>query len=488
MSEFRKQHWAAAVDRLFNIIRQNLITFLIIAFAGSRGGDGYFFYVLTGSVVLTFFSGIAGWYRFSFRIIDGELQIKKGIFVRKNVYMSKERIQVIDITEGIVQRIFGLVKVEVKTAGGGTESATINAITQEEADELKRKLKAKAKTVVSDSNEEEVAGEEVVSDEEYLDEWTISNKELVLAAFTSGNFGLIASILGATSGQLEAFVNDETIEYVRNLLPGMGNISFIVTVIIAILLISWTLSFLGVIFNYSDFSVKKTEKELHIRSGLIERKHITIPFNRIQAVRFTEGILRQPLGCGMLYVESAGFEVNAQQKSIVLVPFISSDKMQDFFGRFLDGFHIPELTTKPPEKSFFRYLRRPNYWLFFAIPIAWYFWDFAWILLFLFIPMTLLGYLRYKDAGIYNDSDFMAIRYRILNRKSAFMRRKRIQVIEETVNPFQERKDLASLTVTVASGAKGTEFSVNDLNFSDTDYLRNWLTTGYLKTEENDQD
>lgn len=51
--------------------------------------------------------------------------------------MAKERIQVIDVTEGLVQRVFGLVKVEVKTAGGGTESATINAMTFEEAEELK---------------------------------------------------------------------------------------------------------------------------------------------------------------------------------------------------------------------------------------------------------------------------------------------------------------------------------------------------------------
>ncbi len=485
MSEFRRQHWAAAVDRLFTIIRQNLITFLIIAFAGSRGGDGYFFYVLLGTIVLTFFSGIASWYRFRFRIVDGELQIKKGIIVRKQVYMSKERIQVIDITEGIVQRIFGLVKVEVKTAGGGTETATINAITQEEAEELKRELKSKSKpkTDTSDAEDTIETYEEVI-DDEYLDEWTITTKELVLAAFTSGNFGLIASILGATSGQLDAFVNDETIDYVKDLLPGMGNVTFVITIVIAILLISWTLSFLGVIFNYSDFSVKKTEKELHIRSGLIERKHITIPFNRIQAIRFTEGILRQPLGCGMLYVESAGFEVNAQEKSITLVPFISRNKMHDFFDRFLDGFHVPEFNTKPPKKAFFRYLRRPNYWLFVAIPAAWFFWDSAWLLFFLIIPMTVLGYFRFKDAGIYNDSDFMAIRYRLINRKWAFLQRNRVQVIDEEINPFQNRKNLSSLTVTVASGAKGTEFEVNDLEQSDSAYFRTWLTTGKTNRED----
>jgi len=477
MSEFRRQHWAAAVDRLFAAIKQNFITFLIIAFVGTRQAEGgYFMYVLYATIALTFFSGIGSWYRFKFRVFEGELQIRKGIFVRKNVYMSKERIQVIDLTEGLVQRMFGLVKVEVKTAGGGTESATINAITFEEAEELKEALRNRKTTV---EGEEVLDSEEIfVEDDEFLDEWNISTKELVLAAFTSGNFGLIASILGALSGQMDAVINDQTIEYVKDALPGLNNVTLIITVVIAILIISWTFSFLGVIFSYSDFSVKKTEKELLIRSGLIERKHITIPFDRIQAVRFIEGVLRQPLGCGMLYVESAGFEQNVKERSIVLVPFISKRKMNNFFDRFLTDFHIPELDIKPPKRSFFRYLRRPNYLLMIATPIAWYFWEFGWLFFFLAIPATVLGWLRYKDAGLHIESKMIAMQFRNLNRKTAFVRRKRVQVMQETKNPFQERKDLSSLSVTAASGAKGVEFSINDLESEDVSRIRKWLLSG----------
>ncbi|MEP1151785.1 MAG: PH domain-containing protein [Balneola sp.] len=478
MSEFRRQHWAAAVDRLFTAIRQNFVTFLILIFVGSRqaGGD-YFVYVLTATIVLTFFSGIGSWYRFRYRVFEGELQIKKGIFIRKNVYMSKDRIQVIDVTEGLIQRIFGLVKVEIKTAGGGTESATINAITFDEAEELKRELRTKIK--VDTENAGVLEGEEShVQEDEFLDEWRITNKELVIAAFTSGNFGLIASILGALSGQIDAVITDETIEYLKEALPGLNNVTLIVTVVVVILFISWTLSFLGVIFSYSDFSVKKTEKELLIRSGLIERKHITIPFDRIQAIRFVEGLLRQPLGCGMLYVESAGFEQNVKDRSIVLVPFMSRSNMHDFFDRFLSDFHIPELDVKPPKRSFFRYLRRPNYILLLAIPFAWYFWEMGWLLLLLLIPATLIGWLRYKDAGLYFDANMIAMQIRNLNRKTVFIRRKRIQVVDESTNPFQVRKALASLSVTAASGAKGIEFSITDLDKSDVSTIRNWLLSG----------
>lgn len=155
--------------------------------------------------------------------------------------MAKERIQVIDVTEGLVQRVFGLVKVEVKTAGGGTESATINAMTFEEAEELKRELRNNDRVKIE--GDELLEDEGVNTEEEFLDEWKISSKELVMAAFTSGNFGLIASILGALSGQLDAVITDETIEYIQGLLPGLNNFTLVATVVIVILLVSWTFPF-----------------------------------------------------------------------------------------------------------------------------------------------------------------------------------------------------------------------------------------------------
>ncbi len=481
MSEFRRQHWAAAVDRLFMILRQNFITFLIVVFVGTQEpGEGYLLYILIGTIMLALLGGILGWFRFQYRVIEEELQIKKGVFVRKNIFMSKDRIQVIDITEGLVQRVFGLVKVEVKTAGGGTESATINAITFEEAEELKKNLRSnKAKSALIEDVEE-------TAESEFLDEWNISTKELVIAAFTSGNFGLIASILGALSGQLDSVINEESIEYAKEALPGLNDVTFIITVVIIILVVSWAFSFLGVIFSYSDFSLKKTEKELLIRSGLIEKKHITIPFNRIQAIRFVEGILRQPLGHGMLYVESAGFELNQKERSIVLVPFIAKKRLKLFFDRFLTDFHIPELDVKPPERSFFRYLRRPNYLLIIATPLAWYFWEWGWLLAFLVIPATVIGLFRFKDAGLYIDPEMMALRFRNLNRKTAFIKRKRVQVIDERTNPFQERKQLASLTVTAASGAKGIALNITDLEKSDTSRIRKWMLTGNTQIPRDD--
>lgn len=479
MSEFRRQHPVAAITQLLAVLRQNIVPILIFVFVGARNTDEYFWYFFLFGIVTTFFLGIAGWYRFTFRVADDELQIRKGIFVRKKLYLSKERIQVIDITEGIIQRVFGLVKLEVKSAGSGTESATISAITRGEAEAMRTVLRSQSK-VIPDSDTESEDSEFSEQDsraESAYPTWRLPGKYLFYAALTSGNFGLIASILGATSGQLDQFVNRENLEFIFSRIPGLNNMSIILSVIILILVISYLFSFVGVIFRYADFKVEKRNKELHITSGLLERKHITLPFNRIQAVRFVEGVLRQPFGFGMVYVESAGFEQQDREKSIVLFPFMKRSELRKYFGEFLPDYKETHQTVDVPKRAFFRYLRRPNYLVLVAAPVVWFFWEYGWLLFLLAIPFTLYGWLQYHDAGLSLNDDTLNLRSRILAKHTAFIKRNRIQVSEASVNPFQSRKQLGTLHITAASGAGGRTFSVYDLDLDDTSAILNWPLT-----------
>ncbi len=468
MSEFRRQHPIAAVTQLFVVLRQNIVPLIIFLVVGSRNTGEYFGLILLFGVISTFVLGVVGWYRFTFRIHEDELQINKGIFVRKKLYLKKDRIQVIDITEGIIQRIFGLVQVEVKTAGGGTEKATISALSKEDATEMRSILRS----VSSPVKEEDAIPAEVEEVDNLT--WRLSNRDLFFAALTSGNFGFIASILAAISGQLDQFITEENLQYIASILPGYSQLSTILWGVFFVIFISYILSFLGVIFRYSDFKIEKKEKELLITSGLLERKHTTVPFNRIQAFRFVEGILRQPFGYGMLFVESAGFEQKESDRSIVMLPFARKDFLRPFLNQFIGDIEDPDSIVEPPKRSLFRYIRRPNYFLLVVIPLTWLVWDYAWMLFFLIIPLSLFGWLEYRDAEIRVGKRIIQLQYRVLAKTTALVRRKRTQVSEVTINPFQRRKKLASLHITSASGASGKTFSVGDLDEIEAQQLIKW--------------
>jgi len=472
MSEFRRQHPIAAVTQLFLVLRQNIVPIAIFLFVGSRNSGDFFWLILLFGLISTFILGGVSWYRFTFRVFEDELQIKKGIFVRKKLYLKKDRIQVIDITESIIQRLFGLVQVEIKTAGGGTEKAIISALSKEEATQLRAILRDQV-DVEADADPNDNL-QNIKDVESPLIFWKLSNRDLLYAALTSGNFGLIASILAALSGQIDQFITEENLNYIASILPGYSKLSTILWSILFVIILSYLVSFLGVILRYSDFKIEKKEKELLITSGLLERKHTTVPFNRIQAFRFVEGILRQPFGYGMLFVESAGFEQKENDRSIVMLPFVQKDFLRPFLDQFIGDVEVPETIIKPPKRSLLRYIRRPNYLLLIAIPIMWIFWDFAWSLFFLIIPFSLFGWLEYKDAEIRVGTRIIQLQYRVLAKTTALVRRKRAQASDLSMNPFQKRKNLASFHITAASGAGGKTFSVDDMDAVDAQNLLHW--------------
>lgn len=473
MSEFKRQHPIAAITSLLGMLRQNIVPIAIFLVVGSRNSGDYFWYFFTFGILSTLVLGIFGWLLFTYRVVGDELQINKGIIVRKKLYLTKDRIQVIDITEGILQRIFGLVKVEVKSAGSGTESATISAITREEAEELRSVLRGESTSSTQEIGvDTETEIKTIAKEPTHI--WRLSGKNLLLAALTSGNFGVIASILGAVSGQLEEFINVENIEYVTSHIPGLDDTSVYFALFLFIFIVSYVLSFIGVILKYSDFKIEKNDKELTITSGLLERKHVTVPFNRIQAVRFVEGILRQPFGYGMLYAESAGYEKQNQEKSIVLLPFVKKEYLEEFFSEFINEYTEPKADVIPPKKALFKYLRRPNYMILILAPVLWFFWDYGWLLYSALIPLSLLGWIRYKDAQLGYSDSVIKLQYRVLARTTAILRRNRTQVAEISINPFQKRKDLASVRLTAASGAGGRVFEIYDLEYNDALNVFKW--------------
>ena len=86
----------------------------------------------------------------------------------------------------------------------------------------------------------------------------------------------------------------------------LNNGRFIILIIIAILVVfgfvlAWVIALIGTMLKYANFNVIKKEHDLVISQGLLERRQITIPLKRIQAIRINENIVRQWLGYGTVY-------------------------------------------------------------------------------------------------------------------------------------------------------------------------------------------
>lgn len=482
MSEFKRQHPVAAISRAVDLVRGNLITIIIVLVFGASGETGpSFHWVFIGLFIFLLVAGTAGWWRFLYRVEDGELQIKQGIFVRKNLYLTRDRVQVIDVTAGVVQRMFGLVKVEIKTAGATSREASLSAVTKAEAKYLTQLLR-------SNGSQDDVVADQ--AEQKVRHTFALPGKELLIAASTSGSFGIALSIIATIFSQVEPLISESEIyEWLINYIPSNTDVLFIVSLLLVFVVFAWLMSFFGTLIRFGDFTLTVKQDEMVIRRGIFEKKRITVPFNRIQALRIVEGVMRQPLGYATVYVESAGYGDQQGSGSVVLMPLVKSDRIHELIAEILPEYRFQADSLTPPRRAVTRYIIRSSavlalillgiYWLFNTPAFIW----------FLMIPGLMWGWLRYRDAAVGIDNDKIMIRNRVLARSTAVVRKQRAQDITWSASLIQRYRSLANVEISVASGDQGRSFQIRELDDEAAINLLPWIckNTGLYQTVISDQ-
>lgn len=472
MFEQKKLHPITILYNVFWQLKEILFPIIAIFIFGGTSSKWDFFYhvgliVFSMSVLV---GGVLSWFFFRYYLHQGELRIENGVFVKKKRFIPFERIQSIDFTEGILHRPFGLVKVKIETAGGvGEAEAVLTAIQMNDAIQLRDYIN-RHKNQKSELEEEK-------SENKSHELYKITTKELLILATTSGGIGVVFSALIAVISQFDELIPYKKIfqEFQHVVSSGM----IVLTAIIFILfLLLWGVSFLITMLKYANFTVVKMENDLIITRGLLEKKQITIPLSRIQAVRIRENILRQPFGLAAVYVESTGGSVKDNEaSSVVVVPVGKKTKIKKLLLEILSDYELVDNLHAPPKKACWRYILR-NSWI--AFPIVglslYYFHLWGMISFALFVIFPSWGYLKYRTAGWDITNKQLTISFRHLEKNTLIMKRNRIQALDYKEGFWQRSAKLASLNCLVASGIGGSGGTVYDLRKEEVEKVYNWYS------------
>lgn len=456
----RRQHPVAMMTFVFRTLRELIVPIIVIFFLGQGGGSPLFtWWGISLMLSVLFVTGFVSWLRFTWRVEQDELRIEQGLMVRRKRYVPRDRIQAIDISSGPLQRMFGLVRLNVLTAGGTSPEAQISALSLQEAKAIREALQVEPREA------------EVAAQDSSWPVYRISRKRLLLAASTAGSFGVALSIVGTLMAQINQIITEEQlIAFLEDRAGGTTSEFWIIFVVLAVLA-AWLLSLFGTLLRFSGFTLMRNGRELSIRRGLFEKKQITIPYHRIQAVRVVEGILRQPFGFAMVYVENAGFG-DEGGKTTVVFPLLRKRELQKFLEEMLPQYDVALPGVCPPARAFLRYqIRTVVPALVAASALAWLL-TWYWVIPLLFGTAGLMAWIRYRDAAAGFEGGRGFLRFRRLARTTVLFHRRRVQSLSVLANWFQRRKDLCSVSVTVASGRGGADFRVDHLQEEDG---REWL-------------
>src|SRR5918994_269979 len=401
--------------------------------------------------------GFLSWRATTYTVTGNSFRLRQGVFQKNERTIPLEHVQSVDIVQGIIQRAFGVVEVRIETAGGGASEpdASLVALDRDAAQRLRREIAGSRS-----EGPEETVGPAVLR--------RLSTRDLLVAGATSGQIGVAFSLLAIGFQFLDNFFSEDLVRrLVETLAP---NWLMVVLILVPVgLLLAWLLAIAGTVLAYTGFTLSREGDFLYIKRGLLERREATIPLSRIQAVRISEGLLRQPFGLASLRVESAGYGEDAGV-STMLFPLLPRDEVGEFLAVAAPEFAGAPALEPLPRRSLRRYVFRATFvYLIIAFAAALVsslvFQSALGLLGFLLIPpAAAYGWLCYRDAGWAFEEDRLVVRHRSLGRKTAVAPRGHLQARGMVSNPFQRRVRLATFLAEVASGSGGSVPRGKDLD------------------------
>ncbi|QXE02225.1 PH domain-containing protein [Terribacillus sp. DMT04] len=477
MSEPKRMHPISIVLLMLKLIKDAIIPLVLGFIAFFRNLSEMFWwspFALIGAVLLV--SGLAAflhWYRFTYRIEADELRLESGFFVRKKRYISKHRIHSVNTSANILHRLFGIVKLEVQTAGGGNKAeGKIGALSKEDAAAILQFVKRKEQ---EDDGITELK-EDLLSEKQAG--YQLSFQRLLAAAATSGGTGVFFGFLFTITQQLDNIADFDIYSFAFDWLLEQSLVLSILFVI-GSLAITWMIAMVGTILKYCFFEISKQGEELFVRRGLLEKREITIPLHRIQALKIEENIFRQPLGLLAVSAEIAGgAESDKHNFSTILFPLLKRSELQQFLEEIVPGYVTETAFRKPPKRAWLRYAFVPTLISVLITGVLVYFLNWYGLLAILLILLTVwFCVLDYKDAGVSWTADMLTMRYRELSRVTVHVPRKKVQAFRESQHYFQSKKQLESVKISVASGgAAGSSFKVKHLAEEDAQAAADWYS------------
>lgn len=477
-NSWKRMHGAAVVVLFVSRIKDFIFPLLLTFFAGGTGtlfGQEWIFPAL---LLVLFLHSLFSWLFFRFRLEEQELRIKQGIFVKKRRYIQRKKVQSVDISAGIIQRTFGLVKIKIETAGGGmVPEVSIIALSKDDAEEIRESLLYGAAESVS--AEETGAIDEDTAVDKIREEVTYQNKiparYIFYAGITSGKVGLFFSAAAAIFSQFDQFIPESfyesTVGYILDL-----SLWFLVLFFFLMAIIAWIGSTVVTMLQYGQFEIKLINKEMIIKRGLLEKKQLTLRPERITSVRYTCNPLQQMLGFWRIYIDSAGGGSEKESFSTVLLPLGSKTMAEEIIHHIRPDLHMDQDLARVPKRAARRYIFRASWmgWLLAGAAAIWV--PYGSALFVLPLLLTWLGWTQYRAAGLAENHNKLVLQNRLISKQHAVLPKTAIQSYTKQYHYLQKRNQLCSITVDILSSSGGRAFSLRDLDNEKGKDLLQWFS------------
>ena len=293
--------------------------------------DAWFDLAAVGAAAV---AGTISWLVTRWRIHNGELQIETGWIRRQSLRVPLTRLQAVDVVRPLLARMLGLAEVRIVVAGHGSGRTRLAYLTEERATDVRARLLALAHGLEGDTPEP--------AERPIL---TVPAGRIVAANLLAPGPLLVLALLFASIAVFTA-----------NTVAGASLVGTAVALGAAVVL-----TVVRQIGSEWEFAVGEAPDGLRLKAGLLETRAETIPYGRVQAVRWVEPLAWRPWGWVRLEIDVARrrdrdrAERESGASTRALLPVGSAEDARRLLARALPGATVtPPAGAQAPRRARWR--------------------------------------------------------------------------------------------------------------------------------------
>ena len=264
---------------------------------------------LVGCVFLGF--AALTWWRYTFRVENGELHVRRGVLAQQTLSVPLDRIQSVTLEQKILHRPFGLVQVSVETAGADTTEFTIDAVDRPVADALQRAAADHRRVAATSTAASSDASAQAADppppqrpDRIVLQHPPRRIATIAITQMPLTGIAVVAPLLA---------VADDLADVVPFGLPTIDEPSLgvwvfwlVPLVILAALVVGLILNLIRTVLTDWNLTVTSTAEGLRRKAGLLSTTSIASSIPRIQRVVIKQGVLERIAGIHTVVLHTVG--------------------------------------------------------------------------------------------------------------------------------------------------------------------------------------
>lgn len=496
LSEPQRQSPVAIFTILYTFVRRLFSMFWIILVPLAVGSDrGNIFEISVTTIVvaissITVVMAILSYFKYYYFIDEDSFNIHKGVLSKKKVNLPFERIQNINFEQKIIHQIFGVVSLQIDSAGSAGSEIKIDALPKHQAEIIRDYiLEQKREITASAIAEGEIPTEEAVEAiaEKAPDELILSLgiKDLIKIGVSQNHIRTAFIIVGIGWGLMDNVEDIFKINFVDLI---FDNINFISDTFLAplifLLIVSFFITLVRTVLRNFNLRFYKSHEGFKVNSGLFTRHEVSLRREKVQIIQWTTNPLRKLFKIFTLDIKQAVAGVVANRKQKAEVPGCYQHQVDTVLDSCFPNLQEDDFKEHSIDFSFvfrrFLYLGLIPALIF--IPLYFFFWKINFLIAGIGLPAVAFFFLwlYHKKYKVAIGEEYIKITKGMIGTSNAVLPYYKVQAIEIVQTIYQRRKGLANVAIHTANGTLNIPY----FDLEKANALRNYVL---YKVESSDK-